>query len=432
MRKIIFTSSFIFFFISSFFFASKPVFALDCTGDYNPKAPDLNENSSLTITVNNTTKDMKYGSTILRGGTRLYPKIGEDNIQQANEDNQTLTWTVKLSNYGIGPGTYTLKAQDLKIGHSPCIQTQIEVKSTNQSCPNYTGYDGGISESDPVTLKFETPPQIGTQIRVDGDNNKIFRLLNPNNTISVGSYSVGSHYFEAWPLGETTLCYKKYFTVTKGTCTVSVTPSDFQPGTSGTLQANGPGIEQGRKYILDFQGCEGRCATSNQPQSLSYQFQINDLKCSAGYHLLVVKRIIGGFDCPSPSSGEALCATSFWTEGTSSPGQPFEPTYCTAGDSDSGIRGPGNICIPTNISDFIGKFLLRWAVGLAGVAALFLIIFAGLQIMTAAGNPEKLQAGRELLTSAIIGLLFVIFSVVLLQVIGISILEIPGFGNFTK
>lgn len=126
---------------------------------------------------------------------------------------------------------------------------------------------------------------------------------------------------------------------------------------------------------------------------------------------------------------QLICEKSFVVspEGGVRPTPPgYEPTMCDGGKGVQTALG----CLPTNISDFIGKFLLRWAVGLAGVAALFLIIFAGFQIMTAAGNPEKLQAGRELLTSAIIGLLFIIFSVVLLQVIGIKILEIPNFPQF--
>ncbi|MBI2020450.1 hypothetical protein HYS94_03425, partial [Candidatus Daviesbacteria bacterium] len=58
----------------------------------------------------------------------------------------------------------------------------------------------------------------------------------------------------------------------------------------------------------------------------------------------------------------------------------------------------------------------------------FLMMLLGaFQMLTSAGNPETLAAGRERLTSAVIGLLFVIFSILLLQIIGMNILNIPGF-----
>lgn len=86
-------------------------------------------------------------------------------------------------------------------------------------------------------------------------------------------------------------------------------------------------------------------------------------------------------------------------------------------------------CIPIqNTNEFIG-FILKWAIGIGGGIAFLLIIFAGFQIMTSAGNPERLQAGRELLTSAIAGLILLVFSVFILRIIGVDILKLPGFGG---
>lgn len=65
--------------------------------------------------------------------------------------------------------------------------------------------------------------------------------------------------------------------------------------------------------------------------------------------------------------------------------------------------------------------------GLSGGIALLLIIYSGYKLMLAQGNPEAIQGARETLTSAIVGLLFIIFSVVILRVIGVDILHIPGF-----
>lgn len=78
-------------------------------------------------------------------------------------------------------------------------------------------------------------------------------------------------------------------------------------------------------------------------------------------------------------------------------------------------------------TDALAAWLLKWALGFAGGIALFFIIYAGFQIITSAGDPKKVQSGRELLTSSISGLLFLLFSVFILRFIGVDILEIPGF-----
>lgn len=61
---------------------------------------------------------------------------------------------------------------------------------------------------------------------------------------------------------------------------------------------------------------------------------------------------------------------------------------------------------------------------LGGTIALILIIISGYRLMTSRGNPEHVQGAREQLTAAIVGLLFIIFSFVILQFIGVDILGI--------
>jgi len=82
-------------------------------------------------------------------------------------------------------------------------------------------------------------------------------------------------------------------------------------------------------------------------------------------------------------------------------------------------------CIPTDATEIV-KWAFPYLLGFGGLAAFLLIVFAGIQIMTSSGNPEKLKAGKELITSAITGLIFIILSLFLLRVIGVDILHIPG------
>lgn len=83
-------------------------------------------------------------------------------------------------------------------------------------------------------------------------------------------------------------------------------------------------------------------------------------------------------------------------------------------------------CIPSEPRALI-QGVLRYGTLAAGGIAFILMILASLQMITAEGNPEHLKEGRDKFYSAIIGLLLIIFSVLLMQVIGVDILDLPGF-----
>lgn len=82
--------------------------------------------------------------------------------------------------------------------------------------------------------------------------------------------------------------------------------------------------------------------------------------------------------------------------------------------------------ISTDPVQFVKK-LFAIILSVSGGIALLLIIYSGYQLMLSQGNPEKINGAKETLTSAIIGLVFIIFSLVILQIIGVDILRLPGF-----
>ncbi|MCL4418999.1 pilin [Patescibacteria group bacterium] len=84
--------------------------------------------------------------------------------------------------------------------------------------------------------------------------------------------------------------------------------------------------------------------------------------------------------------------------------------------------------IATDPTGFI-KSIFSLILGFSGGIALLLIILSGYKLMESRGNPERLEGAKDQLTSAIIGLLFIIFSLVILQIIGVDILQIPGLGK---
>jgi len=94
-------------------------------------------------------------------------------------------------------------------------------------------------------------------------------------------------------------------------------------------------------------------------------------------------------------------------------------------NGDTGISSAIG-CIPTtDINAFVG-FFLPWAIGIGGGISFLLILLAGFIITTSAGNPDKVKAGKELLTAAVSGLLLIIFSLFILELFGVRIFRIPG------
>lgn len=82
-------------------------------------------------------------------------------------------------------------------------------------------------------------------------------------------------------------------------------------------------------------------------------------------------------------------------------------------------------CIYVDPADFIQKTVFSWGIGITGSLGLACIIYAAFMIQTSRGNPERVKKAQELLTSCITGLLLIIFSVFILRVIGVDILQIP-------
>lgn len=74
--------------------------------------------------------------------------------------------------------------------------------------------------------------------------------------------------------------------------------------------------------------------------------------------------------------------------------------------------------------------LLVWATVLGSGFAFLIIVFGGFQIATAAGDPKKMKAAQELIWSGISGLLLIIFSIFLLNLIGFRILGLTGPRGF--
>ncbi len=150
-----------------------------------------------------------------------------------------------------------------------------------------------------------------------------------------------------------------------------------------------------------------------------YYMQINDgctpahlLEKQACYATFYVDTYGGGVNSagnPQDQSPPSPCHLGSTVKGS-----------CTAVDTALGTLGTEPQSLITSLFGLI--------LSLSGGVALLLIIISGYRLLVSQGNPEAIKGAREQLTAAIVGLLFIIFSLVILEIIGVNILHIPGFG----
>ena len=102
----------------------------------------------------------------------------------------------------------------------------------------------------------------------------------------------------------------------------------------------------------------------------------------------------------------------------------FDKQTCTRCASRGGYwTGIG--CMKTDIAGFAGS-IIGVGMGIGGAATFLCIIYAAFILQTSRGNPEKIKKAQESLRACISGLLLIIFSIFLLRLIGVTILQIPG------
>lgn len=73
------------------------------------------------------------------------------------------------------------------------------------------------------------------------------------------------------------------------------------------------------------------------------------------------------------------------------------------------------------------EWILKTGSGIAGGIAFLLLLSGAAQIILSNGVPEKVAAGKEIITSAITGLVFIFLAIFILKLIGVQILGIPGW-----
>lgn len=107
--------------------------------------------------------------------------------------------------------------------------------------------------------------------------------------------------------------------------------------------------------------------------------------------------------------------------------QSNSPVYCEIGGNPNAGILTALGCIPVS-TDGIVNWVVKFAIVVAGGLVVFRIIQGSVVLMTSTGNPEKVQEGKEIISSAVIGVIVIIASVVLLEFIGVNVLGLDNLG----
>lgn len=250
----------------------------------------------------------------------------------------------------------------------------------------------------------------------------------------IGTHNVSLHFREIKD-PPTPLCTST-FTVTSA-CEIKVNPT--YPETNIPFTISGGNVPGNANYLKIFGPSSINLTIPVSVKNNSFSAGNITLPSTGTYRAVVVYAPPGASDdipvgCPEKPFTVILPGAptpgGTWPGGT---GGGIKPTPCDVKTGTADPNGDGIFtalgCIPIKDPTRFVAWLLGFAIGIGGGIAILLIIFGAFQVMTSSGNPENLKKGNEMITSAIGGLIFIIFSVFLLKLIGVDILKLPGFGK---
>jgi hypothetical protein len=95
-------------------------------------------------------------------------------------------------------------------------------------------------------------------------------------------------------------------------------------------------------------------------------------------------------------------------------------------------EGPGQVATLKCIPD-VFQNLVTTGLTLAGVLAVFLIVYGGIRFVTSGGDPKQVEGARSIITWALVGLILVFLSYFIITAIsyltGVSCIQAFGFDS---
>jgi hypothetical protein len=183
-------------------------------------------------------------------------------------------------------------------------------------------------------------------------------------------------------------------------------------------------------------GLSGTC-------TYSCAYNINQIP-GVGDCVVCVSGTWNGTQCTAaPTTGVKVdCGAEACAMGQGCVGTP--PTTTSAGGDNVQIGSGGKVPVinpgcgtgQTPTLDCIFPLITNivyWALIFAGVLAVFLVIYAGIRLITSGGDPKTVLASRNILTFAIAGLVLILLSFFIINFISyvtnVNCIKFMGFNN---
>jgi hypothetical protein len=291
-----------------------------------------------------------------------------------------------LSADGCRLGTYTVTVGGINCAYLRVSKDWNAAPSNGNECyANATScVEAGIFGSNLLVVAKLTKPDGSPYTRP-----VIFTLHGPNNA---GNDEAVSNFLSATQ----EYSHNGFSPNAEGTYTITVKLNE-----AGTTN---PPICQGT--FLQTNNCQSCITTPNDIAE-----QINDPYALEHHAYKICDQVSGSLMTPEGANAKDRCIA------------------CIGGD-ELGRAGIWTAvgCIPREPEKIVNS-LLRLGLGMGGGFALIIILASGFVLSTSQGEPKRIEDAKGWLTSALAGMLFIIFSVTLLHFIGYSIFKIPGFGG---
>lgn len=151
------------------------------------------------------------------------------------------------------------------------------------------------------------------------------------------------------------------------------------------------------------------CNPNDPPTCIGNHPNIYDDYCGSGFWCCGPSLLNTGVEAAKPYCNTLKLPSSFVSEDITS------YVYTALG------------CIPYKTSPFVSS-VFKWSTGIGGGVSFFVIIWGVVLIIINGHDPKKIQAGQEMITASISGMLMIIICLLLINYLGDKVLGLGPLG----